>query len=113
MRISDWSSDVCSSDLVRIPSANRLKKLSDRFRDRDEIPMEVVLHSPEPVTGRNHNYVIDAFESFMRSLDVWCDIDRTRHAGGLAFLPFRPPRVSLAAIPLCRVSGRERGGQYG
>lgn len=94
-RIED---DFRKIESVRIPSFNRLKKLSDRFKDRDEIPMEVVLHSPEPATGRNHNYVIDAFEGFMRSLDVWCDIDRTRHAGGLAFLPIRAPRVRLEEI---------------
>src|SRR3546814_2709696 len=34
MRISDWSSDVCSSDLMR--EVDNLKKVSDEFARRDE-----------------------------------------------------------------------------
>lgn len=90
--------DFRKIESVQVPGASRFKGLSDRFLDREAIPMEVVLHSPEAATGRNNLYVVNAFQRFMQSLDVWCDIDLTRHAGGLAFLPIRAPRDRLEAI---------------
>src|SRR3546814_6804406 len=44
MRISDWSSDVCSSDLPAPPLADR------REGRRDEIPVLLLQH-PMPVGG--------------------------------------------------------------
>src|SRR3546814_4469106 len=36
MRISDWSSDVCSSDLLAQPFLHQFRILADRFADRQE-----------------------------------------------------------------------------
>lgn len=77
---------------VRTPGRNRLKSLTDRFDDRDEIPLEVVLHNPD--LGGNKD-VVGAFGDFLRSLDVWYDLDRRRQVGGLAFLPIVAPRNQL------------------
>ncbi|MEA1649856.1 S8 family peptidase [Nitrospirillum sp. BR 11164] len=88
--------DFRKIESIATPSNSRLKTLSERFADRDEIPMEVVLHSPD-VPGKNH-YVVLAFQEFLESLGISCDIGRARHAGGLAFLPLRAPREQLDAI---------------
>ncbi len=89
-RIED---DFRKIERVDLPGHSRLKPLSDRFADRDEVPLEVVLHSPDDVT-----IIVGAFEDYMRSLDIWCDSDRARHAGGLAFLPIRAPREQLEQV---------------
>lgn len=77
---------------VRAPGNNRLKSLTDRFTGRDEIPMEVVLHNPD--LGSNYD-IVGAFGDFLRSLDIWYDMDRRRQVGGLAFLPIIAPREHL------------------
>lgn len=77
---------------VTTPGRSRLKALSSRFEDRDAIPLEVVLHNPEEL---GNSEVIRTFTKFMRSLDVRCDLDRQRQAGGLAFLPIIAPRERL------------------
>ena len=91
-RIED---DFRRIEKVTTPGKNRLKRLSDRFADRDEIPLEVVLHNPE--LGGNRD-IVGAFAEFMQSLDVWYDIDRRRQVGGLAFLPIVAPREQLDDI---------------
>lgn len=88
--------DFRKIERVGLPGRGRLKPLSDRFANRDAVPMEVVLHSPEEVSG--DGFVVAAFEAYMRSLDIWCDSERARHAGGLAFLPIRAPRERLEQV---------------
>ncbi|KJS36242.1 MAG: hypothetical protein VR70_14305 [Rhodospirillaceae bacterium BRH_c57] len=88
--------DFRKIETVTTPSRNRLKTLSDRFTDCDDVPLEVVLHSPDAVGG--NAYVILAFQKFLRSLGVSCDIERTRHVGGLAFLPLRAPHDQIESI---------------
>lgn len=80
---------------VGTPGKGRLKSLSERFEDRDIIPMEVVLHNPEEASN---SAVIRTFAKFMRSLEVWLDLDRQRLAGGLAFLPILAPRDRLDEV---------------
>jgi len=77
---------------VGIPGKSRLKSLSDRFAKRDAVPLEVVLHNPH---GGSNDDVVGAFGEFMRSLDIWHDLDRRRQVGGLAFLPIVAPRDQL------------------
>src|SRR3546814_19796670 len=54
MRISDWSSDVCSSDLVEIPAdmaeaaAEWRQKLVDLAVEQDDAVMEAYLEGNEP-----------------------------------------------------------------
>src|SRR3546814_19597411 len=50
MRISDWSSDVCSSDLSQ--GANQRPKLDLGFRRRTELPMSDVITKVEGQVGR-------------------------------------------------------------
>lgn len=102
-KVEQWSpldervqDDFRKIEAVGTPSQSRLKTLSDRFADRSEVPMEVVLHSPETVDGTP--YVVLAFQRFLRSLDIFCDVQRARHAGGLAFLPLRAPREQIHSI---------------
>lgn len=80
---------------IAAPGKNRLKRLSDRFADRDTIPLEVVLHNPD---NDGNTDVVGAFAEFMRSLDIWYDLDRRRQVGGLAFLPIIAPREQLSGV---------------
>jgi hypothetical protein len=77
---------------VAMPGKSRLKRLTDRFAKRADIPLEVVLHNPDHVANSD---VVGAFAEFMRSLDIWCDLDRRQQVGGLAFLPIIAPRDQL------------------
>ncbi|MBB6125395.1 S8 family peptidase [Sphingobium subterraneum] len=88
-RIED---DFRRIESIKTPGKNRLKRLTDRFASRDTFPLEVVLHNPDQNTN---NDIVGAFADFMRSLDVWCDIDRRRQVGGLAFLPIIAGREQL------------------
>src|SRR3546814_18389377 len=45
MRISDWSSDVCSSDLTRFGSATEIEGLRDRQREGDQTMTNPVRYS--------------------------------------------------------------------
>ena len=78
-----------------MPGKSRLKRLTDRFAGRDAIPLEVVLHNPDP--GANSD-IVGAFAKFMRSLDIWYDLNRRRQVGGLAFLPIIAPREQLEDV---------------
>ncbi len=69
---------------ITTPGKNRLKRLTERFAGRDTIPLEVVLHNPDQSLNTD---IVGAFAEFMRSLDIWFDLDRRRQVGGLAFLP--------------------------
>lgn len=79
-------------ETVTVPGRDRLKAFSDRFKDRDTIPLEVVLHNPEEIAN---NEVVRTFWAFMKSLDVKCDLQRQRQVGGLAFLPIIAPQDRL------------------
>ncbi len=80
---------------ISTPGTERLKKLSDRFADRDTVPLEVVLHNPD---FDSEDDVVGPFAEFLRSLDVWFDLDRRRQVGGLAFLPIIAHREQLADV---------------
>src|SRR3546814_3852159 len=41
MRISDWSSDVCSSDLAKVPLIRGLDFVTDEIRPGFEIPLRI------------------------------------------------------------------------
>ena len=101
-KAESWSpgNDEVEDDFRRIesvtmPGKSRLKRLTDRFAGRDAIPLEVVLHNPDP--GANSD-IVGAFAKFMRSLDIWYDLNRRRQVGGLAFLPIIAPREQLEDV---------------
>ncbi len=103
--ISNWlpgsaqiEEDFRKIESVAAPHRNRFKGLSNRFSDRDEVPLEVVLHTPDPDPRFQTSGIIPAFEAYMRSLAVWHDLDRVRRVGGLTFLPIRAPRERLDDI---------------
>lgn len=94
-----WSpaDELVEDDFRRIESVNtpgksRLKSLTERFAGRDAIPLEVVLHNPD--LG-NDTDIVGAFGEFLRSLDIWHDMNRWRQVGGLAFLPIIAPHEQL------------------
>ncbi|GAB5507903.1 MAG: hypothetical protein Rhirs2KO_30660 [Rhizobiaceae bacterium] len=80
---------------VATPGKSRLKAFTDRFAKRAAIPLEVVLHNPEHQGSKD---VVGDFAKFLRSLDIWYDLDRRRQVGGLAFLPILAPREQLEDV---------------
>lgn len=101
--ISDWrpgdsriEDDFRKIENVAPPRPERFKGLSERFADRDEVPLEVVLHTPDS-SFRNGD-VVPAFEAYLQSLTVWHDLNLVRYAGGLAFVPIRASRDRLEDI---------------
>src|SRR3546814_13390714 len=52
MRISDWSSDVCSSDLWSVTSLMVMRSSSRDYRGKKGCPMRVLLIEDEPTTAK-------------------------------------------------------------
>src|SRR3546814_16048328 len=54
MHISDWSSDVCSSDLVAMVAEKQIRLRDDRFQDRRRIGLPPVPQAPAPIAIEGH-----------------------------------------------------------
>src|SRR3546814_7471198 len=54
MHISDWSSDVCSSDLVAMVAEKQIRLRDDRFQDRRRIGLPPVPQAPAPIAVEGH-----------------------------------------------------------
>src|SRR3546814_2293227 len=99
MRISDWSSDVCSSDLLYPnpggPDSGRVLRGGERFN----VGESARTWSVGPPFGQELITVISSPTPLYQG-------ERPE---------FEEARVYLPALrgPIGRASGRERGGQYG
>src|SRR3546814_14331538 len=99
MRISDWSSDGCSSDLLERPAADRRVGAAPR-------PVAAHLGDlalQQPVEGAGEGVAVARFAGLQHGV------------GGQAGVPDRR-QAGLAGdglfVALGRASGRARGGQY-
>src|SRR3546814_7992557 len=63
LRISDWSSDVCSSDLQRIGDLRRLRRRMALVRDADRIGEPVALHRQPAEQGADRALAPDRVRS--------------------------------------------------
>src|SRR3546814_15403596 len=112
MRISDWSSDVCSSDLYGLDAGlqhgDRLLLLGIVERGFRLQPVgeaaDFLETALQPADGWRRLAVADFLRQPVEQVGAFDDAtaDR-RHHGGLA---------EPAAQQIGRESGRERGGQY-
>src|SRR3546814_10967532 len=89
MRISDWSSDVCSSDLlwergkltvypsasgVRLPIAPEIKTLLDKSPPETAVPLPGTPWEVVPVQGRAPMaYVSAAASPHIEALSIYCE----------------------------------------
>src|SRR3546814_20979109 len=96
MRISDWSSDVCSSDLVALLGLVGHQRVADPRTDIDMVDVEQF----DLVEAR----LVQPFEVFGRKLVARLDID---FAGGLV-----DEIIGGIAAEIGRASCRERVCQY-
>ena len=79
---------------IAVPGRNRMKALSNRFENRDAIPLEVVLHGI--LTNSAAARLSEPSQILCgRSTVQTPDLNRQRQAGGLAFLPIVAPRDRL------------------
>src|SRR3546814_13436650 len=104
MRISDWSSDVCSSDLMPLPLQTRLLRV---LQEKEVLRIGATVPTPVDVrviaaTHRNMERQVAQGE-FRQDLYYRLNIL-------LVHLP--PLRERLADLQIGRASCRERGGQY-
>src|SRR3546814_14302119 len=113
MRISDWSSDVCSSDLIDI----------DNFDERmKSIQPRAAFQVPNTLTGDGNLNVDITFESIddfspatvarkVGALNELLDA-RTQLANLLTYMDGKTGAEELIGKEIGRATGRERGGQY-
>src|SRR3546814_17837604 len=104
MRISDWSSDVCSSDLEALPAAIYTTDADGVITYYNAAAVE--LSGREPTLGH----------------DKWCTTWRLHSTTGAPLphdecpmavaLKDQRPVTGEEAIEIGRASGRARGGQY-
>src|SRR3546814_13318701 len=103
MRISDWSSDVCSSDLLR----------DGELREYDIHPEEFGF----AMAGSQNLRVNDAAESRTRVLEALANTpgvarDIVAFNAGAAIYAARRAETLIAGTQIGRASRRERGCQY-
>src|SRR3546814_2484046 len=79
MRISDWSSDVCSSDLDLQPVELEAPQIGQRGISRAEIVerdaeamLAQVLQRLARIAGRVHHHIFGDFEDDLRGPDMGC-----------------------------------------
>src|SRR3546814_19362079 len=80
MRISDWSSDVCSSDLAEVAYQNALTYANDRLQGRSitgtkapDKPADPIIVHPDI---RRMLMTMKAFTEGSRALALWTEIGR-------------------------------------
>src|SRR3546814_6780948 len=98
MRISDWSSDVCSSDLGVFKSAMRPRQISER----PAVP-PVAIHWPESLLMQIEDRVEISFGD-QPMLFTECDIELLDHerTGPLRFARPDESRVGKECVSTCR-----------
>src|SRR3546814_10018928 len=104
MRISDWSSDVCSSDLEAGDLGIRIAQVAEMARARGA-GGDAGRHAIDLLQV----LVVDAVEAeraFLHHADVFVELARAVGAGPGAELAADAERLENG-----RASGRERGGQ--
>src|SRR3546814_4257142 len=100
MRISDWSSDVCSSDLLRIQS--EVGESRDRGVGTRSYGCVGVSHQDRQMPGQ-----------WKRTKRVCCQARIAVDNFILAQPDLAPAQGALAPQQIGRASCRDRGGQYG
>src|SRR3546814_15592195 len=99
MRISDWSSDVCSSDLGQHSPSLSWRGLFDLLSDRGKSDH----HPPARKCGRKHDCLLAGLFGQLKQFNEAPD-------DGLVPIEFQP--CSGAYSKIGRASVRERGCQY-
>src|SRR3546814_2666557 len=98
MRISDWSSDVCSSDLRRVPEVGRHAHFGDAHRVRRE---HVVMHvaAREDFAEQMAHLFADAQHPDRRSLVLFGCL-HFAFSSSSSFATMRAIERMLRAVPL-------------
>src|SRR3546814_12492040 len=101
MRISDWSSDVCSSDLARVMETMRV--MFTAMADDDMARYRQVTTPDFYAFDIGRNMTSDQL------IDV---VDEARESGMTFYLQVQEPRVHIDGQKLGRASCRERVFEY-
>src|SRR3546814_20135182 len=110
MRISDWSSDVCSSDLVRLARGEDVAPLLAKVQARRMLPTRLTQAMQEVIQNRVIAPLLDDDTAFDRPpwfLRLFATLPLLRRlparALGLGFRPERPGerRVGTECVSAC------------
>src|SRR3546814_11631308 len=124
MRISDWSSDVCSSDLalpVIAPVDDRIDVASQRVGDGDRVrigdwsfeTVTVPGHTVSHIAFHGHGLLFCGDTLFSLGCGRLFEGTPAQMLDSLARLAALPGDTRLCCGPaLGRAAGRERGGRY-
>src|SRR3546814_458641 len=83
LRISDWSSDVCSSDLIPVIAANRIGEEDGQ-----------IFYGHSFITDEWGDFVAEAGSKEPGALVATLDLDRARkHRAGMGFFRDRRPEL--------------------
>src|SRR3546814_14091910 len=107
MRISDWSSDVCSSDLARRLARNRLS--SSQTRPLRRVRTTRAISNQRIDVPLEPGFGIGSWEFGRSDLRVFRLSRQNHHGGGCCASPIPKPQ----SPQIGRGSGREREGTYG
>src|SRR3546814_5986224 len=118
MRISDWSSDVCSSDLAALPFAERLLTAMEAGEaaggdKRGKQSACLVIHTGEAYP--NLSLRADDHADPLAELRRLYRVSQGRYAAFMSFLPTRDNPCGVfdrTVIEIGRASCRERVCQY-
>src|SRR3546814_17384800 len=111
MRISDWSSDVCSSDLPKLD----LYELATGYRDQHGGLEYLVCDEAQFYTDAQAEQlarVVDELDADVHALGLLTDFRGRLFAGSARFLGLATERPELR-VEVGRASSRGRGGQKG
>src|SRR3546814_17658900 len=106
MRISDWSSDVCSSDLLKTLTEvwNATNDQDRRLVEQNQLGINSPAYEPGPYAPEHENGTGQFVDWYCATL-----ASRLQEGGRLAAAEAPPPH----GRQIGRAAGRERVGRYG
>src|SRR3546814_11397805 len=115
MRISDWSSDVCSSDLIFELRAQRLLEPDDRaIVDQVDQALEAALDADRQIEhGRTSaEAVLDHADAHLEIRAGAVELVDEAHAGNLVLLGLAPHGLGLPPDPRHAVQAGDRAPEH-
>src|SRR3546814_17180843 len=110
MRISDWSSDVCSSDLLKVACAESRETLGGTCLNVGCIPSKAMLHASEYFEAAAGGAMAKLGIKVTPELDLDAMHGQRKDAvkqltGGIEFLRSEERRVGKEGVSTCRSGG--------
>src|SRR3546814_19318599 len=99
MRISDWSSDVCSSDLSRDSGCGKIEYRRNRYRAMPDIAAQVMAGTPDTTRGHGISLTLSAIDATRFAFASPASVDGKPEAVQTAFFARSVGTIKLAGFP--------------